>query len=121
MAVTNEYRLKQDLLGEWWEALLVDGSLEPNQVTAGTVIRAHYEDWAREHGATPVQAKRFRDYVLGKGLVEYRTKRMRGYRGIRVEVDKDVKFKNNLNLDAEADTVSPDTNARTVSFPNHSR
>jgi hypothetical protein len=75
----------------------------------------------QEHGATPVQAKRFRDYLLGKGLVAYRTKEMRGFRGIRVEVNKDAILTKNLDLDAESGAQSPELNVTAVRFPKRSR
>jgi putative DNA primase/helicase len=101
MAVTSEYRDKQDLLGEWWKALLVDAQLLPNEVTAGKSIREHYVDWATEQGATPVQAKRFRDYLVGKGLKPHRDAQIRGWKGIKLEVLEDYKFKKNLTLEPE--------------------
>jgi putative DNA primase/helicase len=85
LLLTNEYREKQDLLGEWWKALMVEAEMSTHDVTAGRVLRDHYEDWAKDQGALPVQAKRFREYLKSKGLTEYRTNEIRGWRGLKFE------------------------------------
>ncbi len=85
LLLTNEYREKQDLLGEWWKALMVEAEMSTHDVTAGRVLRDHYEDWAKDQGAFPVQAKRFREYLKSKGLTEYRTNEIRGWRGLKFE------------------------------------
>lgn len=101
MAVTSEYRDKQDLLGEWWKALMVDAQFKANEVTAGRLLRQHYDDWAREQGATPVQAKRFRDYLIGKGLKPHRDAQIRGWKGIKLEYIENLLFQKNLTLEPE--------------------
>jgi putative DNA primase/helicase len=104
VAVTNEYREKQDLLGEWWKALLVDAQLKENEVTAGRLLRQHYLDWAAEQGATPVQAKRFRDYLIGRGLQSYRDARIRGWRGVKLDYIETQHYQKTLTLQSESST-----------------
>lgn len=101
-AITNEYRDKQDLLGEWWKALMVDAQLKANEVTAGRLLRQHYVDWAAEQGATPVQAKRFRDYLAGKGLTPHRDAQIRGWRGIKLDYVENQYYQKNLTLGAQS-------------------
>ncbi|KAB2912483.1 MAG: hypothetical protein F9K30_20700 [Dechloromonas sp.] len=87
MAITNEYREKQDLLGEWWSELMAtDGKMMPGGQTGGGLIRWHYERWCKEQGATPVQAKRFRAFLEGKGLKPHRSAGIRGWEGIFMDL-----------------------------------
>jgi putative DNA primase/helicase len=85
LAVTDEYRAKQDILGEWWKALLVDATLGEHEVAFGSMLRGHYENWAREFGTTPVQGKRFREFLIRQGLKEYRDANNRGWKGIKLD------------------------------------
>jgi putative DNA primase/helicase len=84
IADTLEYRQSQDLLDEWWKEVEFVGKLGADHFTPTRDIRGHYDCWAKEEGAIPVGPKRFKEYLLSKGLRSDRTPQDRGWRGILV-------------------------------------
>ena len=72
-SATEEYRIKQDALNEWWDDLLCDAAeLAPHDWAPVSELRHHYEEWCRDNGATAVFIKRFNEYAEKKGLVKKR-------------------------------------------------
>lgn len=89
-AATRAYHSSQDLLGQWWGELLeTDGTIEPEAETSRTSIRAHYESWCKNEGTIPVQLKRFRSFLMSKGLLDHRSAKLRSWKGIYLETGSD--------------------------------
>ena len=87
---TRAYHSAQDLLGQWWSELLAtNGVLDAEAETSTGTIRAHYEKWCQHEGTLPVQAKRFRAFLEGKGLLAHRSATMRGWKGIYLDSSGD--------------------------------
>ena len=68
-AWTEAYRAKQDQVGQWWVELLADEHhLDPQGHVTIAALRNNYETWATENGFTPVQGRRFNEFLVSHGL-----------------------------------------------------
>lgn len=88
-ALTEAYRQKQDVLGQWWDDLLAsDAKLNPTGRATATALRRHYEDWCKENGERAVASLRFAEHLRAKGMTnEKGAKGVRYWRGVEMEYD----------------------------------
>uniref|UniRef100_UPI00404B44E6 DNA primase family protein n=1 Tax=Cephaloticoccus sp. TaxID=1985742 RepID=UPI00404B44E6 len=105
-SATEDYRIKQDTLSEWWDDLLSESAeLVPNAWTPVRDLRHHYEDWCRDNGAMSVQIKRFNDYAEKKGLVSKRgSGGARGWSGIKMSHSETLTTNSGTNETTASDT-----------------
>lgn len=86
-AATNDYRIKQDTLSEWWDDLLsADAELIRSEWAPVGELRRHYVEWCNENGALPVYVKRFNQYLETHDLVKVRgTAGAKRWQGIKMK------------------------------------
>ena len=85
-STTEEYRLKQDTLADWWTDLLREYEICNCGFLSGALLRLNYKDWAEAEGIVHlVSTQRLNSYLEGKGLMKSRRSGLRGWEGIRVK------------------------------------
>lgn len=87
--LTDAYRQKQDVLGQWWGDLLAsEAKLNPAGRAAATALRRNYEEWCDENGEHPVASLRFAEHLRSKGMTDVKgSKGLRYWQGVEMEYD----------------------------------
>jgi putative DNA primase/helicase len=81
---TEGYLAAEDVVGRWLEERCIRGT---EYWTAGAVLFADFQSWCEHAGERAGTQKRFSQVLEGRGFVQERTRRARGFAGIGLLTD----------------------------------
>lgn len=88
-SLTEAYRQKQDVLGQWWSDLLAsEAKLNPAGRASATALRRNYVEWCGDNGEHPVANLRFAEHLRAKGMTDAKgSKGLRYWQGVEMDYE----------------------------------